>query len=92
MSRSVPCRHLARAQGWVVACSTNRPGQTGVSESCIQLRALAAHKDLAWEDSSASKAVLGGARVELAGSLVAEEDRLTGRSLARNVKLASSGQ
>lgn len=63
-----------------------------MSESCIQLRALTAHKDLAWEDSSASKAVLGGARVELAGSLVAEEDRLTGRSLARNVKLASSGQ
>lgn len=46
-----------------------------MSDSCIQLRALAAHKDLAWEDSSASKAVLGGARVELAGSLVAEEDR-----------------
>ena len=48
-------------------CSTDRPGQTGVSESCLQLRALAAHKDLAWEDSSASKEVLGSAQVELAG-------------------------
>ena len=72
VSRSVPCRQLARGWGML-----DRRGQDG--QVCLSLASSpvpSQHtKILAWEDSSASKEVLDGARVELAGSLVGKEDR-----------------
>ena len=70
-------------------CSTDRPGQGQVCLSLASSSVPSQHtKILAWEDSSASKEVLGDAQVELAGSW----ERETSKPLARHAKLASSGQ